>query len=66
MSSIQQQAAEPVLSLTLAVSEINYVLGLVGKQPYDQSAVLIHKIQAQCAPQLASLRPPAPPEVPAA
>ena len=46
------QTAEPVIQLQLPVSEVNFVLGLVGKQPYDQVAGLIDKIRGQAAPQL--------------
>jgi hypothetical protein len=48
----RMQTAEPVVQLQLPVSEVNFVLGLVGKQPYDQVAGLIDKIRGQAAPQL--------------
>lgn len=49
---MQTQTAEPILQLQLPVTEVNFILGLVGKQPYDQVAGLIDKIRAQAAPQL--------------
>ena len=45
----RMQTAEPVIQLQLPVSEVNFVLGLVGKQPYDQVAGLIDKIRGQAA-----------------
>ena len=48
----RMQTVEPVIQLQLPVSEVNFVLGLVGKQPYDQAAGLIDKIRGQAAPQL--------------
>lgn len=49
---MQTQTAEPVIQLQLPVTEVNFILGLIGKQPYDQVAGLIDKIRAQAAPQL--------------
>ena len=49
---MQTQTTEPTLQLQLPVTEVNFILGLVGKQPYDQVAGLIDKIRAQAAPQL--------------
>ena len=49
---MQTQTAESILQLQLPVTEVNFILGLVGKQPYDQVAGLIDKIRAQAAPQL--------------
>ena len=51
------QTVEPVIQLQLPVSEVNFVLGLVGKQPYDQAAGLIDKIRGQAAPQLVAFAP---------
>ena len=54
---MQTQTTEPVLQFQLPVSEVNFVLDLIGKQPYDQVAGLIDKIRAQAAPQLLSSSP---------
>ena len=49
---MQTQTTEPILQFQLPVTEVNFILSLVGKQPYDQVAGLIDKIRAQAAPQL--------------
>ena len=49
---MQTQTTEPILQFQLPVTEVNFILGLVGRQPYDQVAGLIDKIRAQAAPQL--------------
>ena len=49
---MQTQTTEPVLQFQLPVTEVNFILGLIGKQPYDQVAGLIDKIRVQAAPQL--------------
>ena len=46
------QTAEPVIQLNLPVTDINFILGLVGKQPYEQVVGLIDNVRAQAAPQL--------------
>ena len=46
------QTAEPVIQLNLPVTDINFILGLVGKQPYEQVVGLIDNIRSQAAPQL--------------
>ena len=46
------QTAEPVIQLQLPVYEVDFVLALVGKQPYEQVASLIDKIRGQASPQL--------------
>lgn len=46
------QTAEPVIQLQLPVYEVDFVLALVGKQPYEQVASLIDKIRGQVSPQL--------------
>ena len=46
------QTAEPVIQLNLSVTDINFILGLMGKQPYEQVVGLIDNIRCQAAPQL--------------
>jgi len=40
------------MTLTLTLDEINAIMGVLGRQPYEQVEGLIAKIRAQAIPQL--------------
>lgn len=41
-----------MFNFELTLDEANFILGLLGKQPYDNVAALILKIKQQAEPQL--------------
>lgn len=41
-----------MFNFELSLDEANFILGLLGKQPYDQVAPLILKIKQQADPQI--------------
>ena len=40
------------MTLELTLEEINAIMGMLGRQPYEQVESLIQKIRAQAIPQL--------------
>jgi len=40
------------MTLTLTLDEINAIMGVLGRQPYEQVEALIAKIREQALPQL--------------
>ena len=40
------------MTLEFTIEEINAILGMLGRQPYEQVESLIAKIRAQALPQL--------------
>ncbi len=48
---------DPVLNLSLSVSEINLVLNAMGNLPHNQVRVLIDKVTAQAQEQLVPKHP---------
>jgi len=40
------------MTLELTLEEINIIMGMLGRQPYEQVESLITKIRAQALPQL--------------
>jgi hypothetical protein len=40
------------MTLELTLEEINAIMGMLGRQPYEQVESLIQKIRAQALPQL--------------
>jgi hypothetical protein len=40
------------IDLTLTVAEVNSIMAMLGRQPYEQVEGLIAKIRAQAIPQL--------------
>jgi len=40
------------VTLELTLEEINIIMGMLGRQPYEQVEQLIAKIRAQAIPQL--------------
>ena len=40
------------MTLELTLDEINVIMGMLGRQPYEQVESLIAKIRAQAIPQL--------------
>ena len=40
------------MTLTLTLDELNVIVGILGRQPYEQVEGLIAKIRAQAIPQL--------------
>jgi hypothetical protein len=40
------------MTLELTLEEINQIMGMLGRQPYEQVEGLIAKIRAQALPQL--------------
>lgn len=49
------------IKLDLSINDVNAVLGLLGKCPFEQVERLIGSIRAQVAEQT---KPPAPPSIP--
>jgi len=41
-----------VIDLNLTVAEVNSIMAMLGRQPYEQVEGLIAKIRAQALPQL--------------
>ena len=41
-----------MIDLNLTVAEINSIMTMLGRQPYEQVEALIKKIRAQALPQL--------------
>jgi len=41
------------MTLELTIEEVNAIMGVLGRQPYEQVESLIQKIRAQALPQLA-------------
>jgi hypothetical protein len=41
------------MTLELTLEEINAIMGVLGRQPYEQVEALIKKIREQAVPQLA-------------
>ena len=41
-----------MINLTLSIDEINKIMGILGRQPYEQVEALIADIRAQALPQL--------------
>jgi hypothetical protein len=41
-----------VIDLNLTVAEVNAIMAMLGRQPYEQVEGLIQKIRAQALPQL--------------
>ena len=41
-----------MIDLTMTVDEINQILGVLGRQPFQEVESLIAKIRAQALPQL--------------
>jgi hypothetical protein len=41
-----------MIDLTFTVDEVNAIMGMLGRQPYEQVEGLINKIRAQAIPQL--------------
>jgi hypothetical protein len=41
-----------VIDLNLTVAEVNAIMAMLGRQPYEQVEGLIAKIRAQALPQL--------------
>jgi hypothetical protein len=41
-----------VIDLNLTVAEVNAIMAMLGRQPYEQVESLIAKIRAQALPQL--------------
>ena len=44
-----------MIELTFSVDEVNAIMGMLGRQPYEQVEGLINKIRAQAIPQLPKL-----------
>jgi hypothetical protein len=40
------------MTLTLTLDELNVIVGILGRQPYEQVEALISKIRVQALPQL--------------
>lgn len=53
-----------MIKLELTVPEVNAILGVLGKQPYEHVAQIIAKIQEQGAPQVVDQPAPDPDTVP--
>lgn len=49
-----------MINIELELNEVNLLLGALGKQPYEVSSELIHKIRAQALPQVQSQSPKSP------
>ena len=45
------------MTLTLTLDEINAIMGVLGRQPYEQVEALIAKIREQALPQLGAKTP---------
>ena len=48
---------EPSVNIELTVTEVNTILRVLGKHPFDEIAALIGKIKSQGDAQLAALAP---------
>lgn len=46
-----------MINLALSLEQVNHLLGILGKTPFDQSAGLIHLIREQAIPQLPKEEP---------
>lgn len=46
-----------MINLTLSLEQVNQILGILGKAPYEQSAGLIALIREQAIPQLPKEEP---------
>jgi hypothetical protein len=44
-----------MLKLELSIDEVNMILRVMGKHPFEEVVNLINKIQEQCSPQVAAL-----------
>jgi len=49
------------INIALSINEVNAILGVLGKLPYEQVVKVIDKIRAQVTEQTAAAPPPAPP-----
>jgi len=41
-----------MIDLTLSIEQVNVIMGMLGRQPYEQVEGLIAEIRAQAIPQL--------------
>ena len=41
-----------MIDLTLSIEQVNVIMGMLGRQPYEQVEALIAKIREQAIPQL--------------
>ena len=41
-----------MIDLTLSIEQVNVIMGMLGRQPYEQVEGLIAKIRRQALPQL--------------
>ena len=41
-----------MIDLTLSIEQVNVIMGMLGRQPYEQVEGLIAKIREQAIPQL--------------
>jgi hypothetical protein len=53
------------IKLELTIEEVNMLLRVLGKHPFEEVVSLIGKIKNQGDPQVAEQAPPAPAETPA-
>ena len=55
---------DAIIKLELTIDEVNMVLRVLGKHPFEEVVSLVSKIKQQGDPQVAAIAPPA--EAPAA
>lgn len=54
--SIEDRLLGCDLSVALTVNEINQVLSILGKYPFEEVSYIINKIRSNCQPQVDNLR----------